>query len=116
VTLVGTVALAALSIRQVATRAPARLDYPGMAAMSAPWEAPASDEGVWHVSTNVPPPPVSATRDQLVEWLHRHYPVLALEVEEPKRHEVERGWLHLGGGPPRGLYVIPGEGLVMTEP
>jgi hypothetical protein len=42
--------------------------------------------------------------------------VLALEVQEPKRHEIARGWLHLGGGPPRRLYVIPGEGLVMKEP
>jgi len=93
-----------------------RVDYPGMPAMSGPWTAPHSDTGAWRVSTTVPPPSNDATRDVLVSWLHTHYPVLALDVAAPKRHELEHGWLHLGGGPPRGLYVVPGEGLVMKEP
>jgi hypothetical protein len=116
VTLV-TAGFLALSVRQLWVRVRPPLDYAGMKVMSAPWsEPPASDDADWLVSNGfVPPPKATANRVDLLRWLRKNYPVLALDVSADAPPGDERR-LDLGGGPPRRLYVEPGIGLVGREP
>lgn len=112
-----TAAFALLSARQVWVRAVPTIPYSGMNAMSSSWaEEPADDDTEWLVSEGqVPPPSKDATRANLVHWLRKYYPVLALDL--PPDILLGNGpFLDLGGGPPRRLFVEPGRGLVGRAP
>jgi hypothetical protein len=108
---------AVFSVVLTVRRVSAKIPYEGMHAMSAPWnEVPGDQSSPWYASRGyVPPPPRNADHAALLAWLHEYYPALGLEpVERSTRdgHPV----LDLAGGPPRVLYVEPGEGLVARPP
>ena len=111
------VALGALSIGLTVRRVTAKIPYGGMHAMSAAWnEIPHDDVSPWYASRgNVPPPAATADHAALEAWLTRYYPALKLETVE-RTVRGGRPVLDLGGGPPRVLFVEPGEGLVARPP
>lgn len=106
--------LMGLSVRQL-IRGTRPVAYLGMPAMSELWLAPPAPEGRWQVSDRFQAPPAGANREELLAWLRERYPVLTLDLEADIHEGGERE-IDLGGGPPRRLYVVPGEGLVMREP
>lgn len=108
-------ALATWSGVDLWTRASRPADFAGARALSTTWAAPPARSGDWIVSRDVPPPPEHATRAELGAWLKLHYPVLTLG-QPPPADASATPVLDLGGGPPRGLFVLPGRGLVMKEP
>ncbi|HVU01031.1 MAG TPA: hypothetical protein VHE30_04735 [Polyangiaceae bacterium] len=111
------VALAVTSVAGTVKRVSAKIPYEGMHGMSAPWnEVPRDESSPWYASRGyVPPPPGNADHAVLEAWLGKHYPALGLAHVERSTRDG-RPVLDLGGGPPRVLYVEPGEGLVARPP
>lgn len=111
--------LAIVGVVQLATWLRHPSPFAGQVAVSARWNPPpggTDDAQPWYVSRGVvEPPPASADRDQLVAWVRRYYPVLATELDVTPA-ATARLPFNLGGGPPRALLVIPGEGLVLRRP
>ena len=114
--LAATVALAGGSAHQLATRLVGEAPLDAMDGVSARWAPVEFGTRDWIASEGIAPPPGGATRDDLLAWLDRHYPVLAAEAREQKRRPPGGPGLELGGGPPRDLAVEPGVGLVLREP
>jgi hypothetical protein len=111
-----TLGLSAWSLADVAARMSTPTGFSGARGFSDAWNPPPFDhEGTWLVSRGlVSPPAIDANPAELREWLSDAYPVLSL-ARTIKEVDLEGGRkaLDLGGGPPRRLYVEPGEGLVM---